>query len=101
MQSLRECKLSEAFWSIHSDVYKSAIALFLGELLYKVIREEEANTGLFEFLYHSICFIGQMDRGMPISFIFYGSLSKYLGFLPLDNQDDCRYFDIKTGAFAL
>ncbi|MDR1055775.1 MAG: DNA repair protein RecO [Prevotellaceae bacterium] len=102
MQSIRECKLSETFNSIHLDVYKSAIALFIGELLYKVIREEEINNNLFEFLYHSICLLDELDDGiLNFHLHFMVQLSRYLGFLPVNNFEDNTYFDIKTGRYCL
>lgn len=101
MQSIKECRLAETFNSIHFDVYKNAIALFIGELLYKVVREEEVNAGLFEFLYHSICLLDEMTDGIANFHLhFMVQLSKYLGFLPSDNVEGHNFFDIKSAMFT-
>jgi len=101
MQSIRECKLAETFNTIHVNVYKSAIALFIGELLYKVIREEEVNNGLFEFLYNSICLLDELEDGISNFHLhFMTQLSKYLGFLPSNNSGNNVYFDIKSGQYT-
>lgn len=101
MHTIRECKLAETFNTIHNDVRKSAIALFIGELLYKVIREEEVNSGLFEFLYHSVCLFDELDEGISNFHLhFMVQLSRYLGFLPSNNIADNSYFDIKASEYT-
>ena len=42
LQSMKEVQLAHPFRSIPFDIRKSSIALFLNEILYKSIREEEA-----------------------------------------------------------
>ena len=102
MQSIRECKLTVPFNTIHLDVYKSTIALFISELLYKVIREEEFNSGLFDFLYHSIQLFDELENGVSNFHLhFMVQLSRYLGFLPAVNADENRYFDMKSGNYTL
>ena len=54
LQRLKEIKCEHPFVSIPSDVSKSAILLFLNEILYKSIREEEKNPELFDFLFTSL-----------------------------------------------
>ena len=64
IQRLKECQLTVPLQSIPFTLTKSSLALFISELLYKVIREEEPNTDLFDFLYHSIMMLDQLEDGV-------------------------------------
>ncbi|MCL1973220.1 MAG: DNA repair protein RecO, partial [Bacteroidetes bacterium] len=48
---------------IRGDVLKSSIALFLGELLYKSIKEEESHLPLYRFLVESIQTLNDLENG--------------------------------------
>lgn len=56
---ITEAKSFYPFSSIPYDPYKSSIALFLAEFLYRAVREEAENHPLFAYLQHSI--IGWMS----------------------------------------
>lgn len=102
IQRLKEFQLEVPLQSIPFTLGKSSLALFISELLYKVIREEEPNTELFSFLYHSILMLDELDDGIANFHLhFLAQLSKYLGFYPnTARQEDAAYFDIKTGEFS-
>ena len=51
---LKEYKLSGVYQAIPFDVVKSTIAIFIGEILYKVLRSEESDEHLFNFICQSI-----------------------------------------------
>ncbi len=53
LQSIKEVHLALPYQEIPFDIRKSSIALFLNELVYKTIREEEANPDLFEFIWNA------------------------------------------------
>jgi len=103
MQRLKELQLSVPLQSIPFDIAKSSLALFISELLYKLVREEEPNTELFGFLYHSILLLDELREGVPNFHLhFLAQLSKYLGFYPNSaKQENAAYFDIKTGEFCI
>src|SRR3990172_7140574 len=54
LQRIRDVSGNPPLSSIPYDFPKSSVALFIAEILYKSIREEEANTNMFEFIFHSI-----------------------------------------------
>ncbi|PIZ05346.1 MAG: DNA repair protein RecO, partial [Flavobacteriales bacterium CG_4_10_14_0_8_um_filter_32_5] len=54
LQHLKSIKLDIPFQYIPFDVYKGSIAFFVAEVIYKTIKEEEANSELFDFLYNSV-----------------------------------------------
>src|SRR5690349_16246457 len=50
MEHFKEIKIASPFQSIHSDIYKSTIVMFVSEILHHSIHEEEKNETLFTFL---------------------------------------------------
>lgn len=103
IQRLKEFQLSDPLHSIPFSLTKSSMAIFISEVLYKVIREEEPNTELFDFLYHSILMLDELEDGFANFHLhFLAQLSKYLGFYPnAASTEDATYFDIKTGEFCV
>ncbi len=101
------CKLKEVsteftFSTIPFDPVKRAIALFIGEVVYRTIREEEANTTMFSFLMNSIQLLDVMHSGIAnFHLMFLAQLTRYLGFFP-GNQwtDSTPIFDYKNGLFV-
>jgi DNA repair protein RecO (recombination protein O) len=65
------------------DIAYSSIALFLSEVLSKVLKEEEANPVLFEFLEASFQFLDQAPghtENFHLQFLW--NLTEFLGFYP-------------------
>ena len=50
LQFFKEIKSGYIYKSLHTNIYKSAIVLFLSEVLNTALKEEEQNEGLYEFL---------------------------------------------------
>ena len=101
MQYLKEYVFSPLLPDISGDARKSAIAMFTGEFLYKVLKEEESNPTLFGFLDHSVCMLDLLVEGVANFHLhFMVQLSKYLGFsIPLGKAGR-KYFDIKLCEFV-
>ncbi len=69
--------------SLFQDPVKSSMVLFLSEWLKKVLKEEEHNHPLFDFLTTSLNEMdrpGQLHPSFHLSFLLH--LTRYLGFLP-------------------
>jgi len=101
LQTVREVKISIPFQTIITDIRKSSIVLFLSELLYRSIREEEPNETLFGFLWHALQVLDTTEE-MVASFhlVFALKLCKYLGFQPQKNKSDTnRFFSLREGLF--
>jgi DNA repair protein RecO (recombination protein O) len=83
MQRLKEASCSFRYDSIPFTVTKSTIALFLAEILYLTLREEESNPSLFDFLNHAFQLLDSKSEGIPnFHLLFLLHYSKYLGFFP-------------------
>ena len=101
LQRTREIRISHPYQSLPYHIVKSSQAIFLAELLYKVLKEEEARTELFQFLSHSFQLLDLLDQGEAnFHLLFLSQLSRYMGFAPSNNySDENRLFDMASGTF--
>ena len=98
LQSMKEVQLALPFRSIPFDIRKSSIALFLNEILYKSIREEEPNAPLFDFLWNAITFLDETsDPFLSFHVVFLMKLTRFLGFYPHEGQGGL--FNLKEGRY--
>jgi DNA repair protein RecO (recombination protein O) len=80
---LKELSCPFHYTSIPFSITKSTISLFLGEILWLTLREEEANEGLFNFLFHAFQLLDSKDEGVAnFHLLFLIHYSRYLGIFP-------------------
>jgi DNA repair protein RecO (recombination protein O) len=60
--------------SIPYDIRKSSVLMFINEMLYKSVREEEANPALFEFISHAVQILDLSSVGQLTRLLTTGSL---------------------------
>lgn len=102
LQRIGEINHANQYKTITTDIVKSAIALFMAEVVYKSIKEQESNPDLFHFLETAISFLDEHT----LSFANYPSfvliqLTKYLGSFPENNfSTSSPYFDLAEGKFV-
>ena len=102
LQQIKEAKAAIPLAGLMADPVKSTVSLFLSEILYRTLKEEEANTELFSFLENSIRYFDLADNGVA-NFHLYMlvHLTRFLGFFPMDNhQSDEDWFNLRSGKFA-
>ncbi|MBT8394864.1 MAG: DNA repair protein RecO, partial [Bacteroidia bacterium] len=99
LQSISEAKPSAFYQSIYSNVAKSAIVMFLAEVLNGVLKEEEKNELLFTYLETTLQWLDANDEFSNFHLLFLLNLSKYLGFYPDLNLSESIYFNLKDGKF--
>lgn len=99
---VKEAKSVHPFSTLPYDPYKSSIALFLAEFLYRAIREEAENRPLFSYLQHSIIWLDECRSGFAnFHLVFLMRLSRFLGLYPnLDNYSGGDYFDLQNACFT-
>lgn len=101
LQKLKELSLLRHFMEIPYNIQKSAIAMFINEVLQKSIREQESNPPLFDFIENSVVFLDETSAKVQnFHLIFMTNLTRYLGFYPQNNYSSKNpYFDMMEGAF--
>ncbi len=83
------------------DVRRSTIALFIAEVLYRLVKESEPNEHLFDFVWGSIEALDLLEEGVANFHLwFLSNLSRFLGFSPTNNYTKGCYFDIKEGCYT-
>lgn len=93
----REAKQLYHYTSLFVDPIKSAIALFLCEILCSVLVEEEPHSELFYFLSNSFKeFDNKNTAYSDFHLWFLLHLTKYLGFYP-HLEKNSSYFDLASG----
>lgn len=83
------------------DVRKSTMALFMAEVLYRLVKESEQTDGLFDFVWGSVEALDALDEGIANFHLwFLANLSRPLGFSPDNEYSDGDYLDIRDGHFT-
>ena len=102
LQRLREYKMGYVFHTIPFDIYKISLLLFLAEVLYKTIKEEEANEALFHFIEQTIVTLDQTKQSTGnYHLTFLLQLSEHLGFFPHgDFSETLPCFDLMEGQYC-
>jgi DNA repair protein RecO (recombination protein O) len=102
LQRAREIRIKTPYQSVPYDVVKASQAIFLGELLHKVLKEEESREELFQFLSHSFQLLDLLQNGVAnFHLLFLIHLSRYMGFAPNNNYSLTNpYFDLIAGNFG-
>ena len=100
LEQLKEIKINSHFRSIHTNIIKSTIALFLSEMLNHSIREEEKNESLFLFLEHSLQWFDEHQDVADFHLIFLLEMTKHLGFYPDISDLQYPFFDTQSGVFV-
>ena len=100
LENFKEIKIATPFHSIHSNVVKSTMVMFLSEILHHSIHEEEKNEPLFTFLEAALHWLDNHKEISNFHLIFLLETTKYLGFyLDVSNVDQ-KYFEMSEGIFS-
>lgn len=101
IQHIKEIGYKQQFKSIPFNMAKSSIAMFLNEIIFRSIQEEESNKELFDFLYHAIIYLDEYQEHVNnFHLLFLIKFSRYLGFYPGGEQSKhTPYFDLLEGRY--
>ena len=99
LESIREAKVYFPYKTIHAEILKNSLVLFLAELLTNVLQESDADPSLFKYLEQSLQLLDKTDKLGHYHLLFMLQLSKYLGFYPEDTEQAQDYFDLLEGQF--
>ncbi len=100
IQYIKEVSQDKQYQNIPFEVIKSSIAIFINEILYKSIREEEANPELFAFIYNALIHLDKTEEPANFHIFFMLNLTKFLGFYPKNNySESTKSFNLEEGEF--
>ena len=101
LRQIIDLKVIDPFTDLPFNPVKRTIAIFIAELIFNAIKEQEPNLKLFEFLYNSIHWIDLSKESYNnFHLLFMMKFTKHLGFYPmLDGDNEAKYFDLQQGVF--
>ncbi len=102
MQLIKEFSVSYSPANIFSDIRKTSVAIFLGEVLTSILRQESPNENLFRFIEDSIVYFdNSTENYVNFHIAFLAGLSSYLGFEPQSRSTAKEhFFDMINGSFV-
>ena len=99
LQTIKDVKLDYNYTSLHTHILKSAIAMFLAEVLSSVLREEEENQLLYNYIETTFRWLDTKDEFSNFHLLFLLNLTKHLGFYPDTSDTNQMYFNLNNGLF--
>lgn len=96
---IKEAKISTPYTTIHNNVIKQTMMVFLSEVLTHALKEEEENQPLFSYLETAFQWLDSHEKTPNFHLIFLMNLTKYLGFYP-EKGKQFLYFDLIEGKFT-
>lgn len=101
IQTIKDVRVSYPFSGIPFDPVKNSLALFLSEVLYRVLRRSEPDEPLFDFVHKSVEALDCCEFGLAnFHLVFLMKLTRYLGFEPNTDQEQLPYFDLMNGIYT-
>lgn len=100
LEHFKEIKIATPFQSVHSDLVKSTIVMFVSEILHHSIHEEEKNEPLFDFLETALQWLDHHDEIANFHLILMLETTKHLGFYPDISEMDFPFFELTEGVFS-
>lgn len=100
LEHFKEIKIAAPFQSIHLDIFKSTIVMFISEIVHHSIHEEEKNESLFVFLEAALQWLDEHDEMANFHLILMLEMTKYFGFYPDTSDMDMPFFEMNEGVFT-
>lgn len=102
LHRIRETKLCYPLTELFCNPVKNVLALFLAEVLFRVVKDTEPDPRLFDYLYESVRLLEFADKGVAnFHLVFLLRLLYYMGIYPYaDSYKAGSYFDMANGVFV-
>ena len=96
---IKEVKTEKLYNSLHSDIQKSSVIIFLSEILNNIFKEETTvNKDLFTFLLNTFSWYDEVKSCNSFHIKFLIELSRFIGFYPNINNKNDSFFNLESGS---
>lgn len=99
LETIREAKVLQPYKTLHTNVVKSGMVMFLSEMLKNCVIEEERNEDLYEYLENAFFWLDSHDDIANFHILFLLKLSSHLGFFPDMSNIEAQNFNLLEGCF--
>lgn len=99
LERIQEAKIIHHYKTLHTDLVKSGIVMFLAEMLKIAIQEEEANPDMFDYIRNALTWLDTHKAVANFHILFLLNLTSYLGFYPDNAYSNRKYFNLQEGNF--
>lgn len=99
LEGIREAKVIHPYKTLHTDIVKNSMVLFLAEMLTNSVQEQEKDLALYNYLEYSLNWLDAHDDIANFHILFLLNLTKFLGFYPDTHFKNATYFDLQEGQF--
>jgi len=99
LERINEAKVYFHYSSLHTNIVKSSLVLFLAEMLKNAIQEEEKNEHLYEYIESAFQWLDIHDESANFHILFLLKLTMFLGFYPDTTNIKKTYFNLLEGTF--
>ena len=97
---IKEVKLYNHYISIHTNILKSSISLFIAEVLSNLLKEEEEDLQLYNFIESALIWFDINETDTNFHLLFLLEFTKYLGCYPNAVKPDALFFNLDNGSFG-
>lgn len=99
LERIQEAKVLHPYQTLHTNVVKAGMVMFLSEMLKNCIKEEERNQELYEYLENAFYWLDSHDDIANFHILFLLKLTTHLGFFPDTLNIEGENFNLLDGCF--
>lgn len=99
LERIQDAQILVPYKTLHTQVVKTSLVMFLSEILKNSVKEEEANLELFRFLMSSLLWLDENEKIANFHLAFLLKLTGHLGFYPDFIHCELPYFNLMDGVF--
>ncbi len=100
LERIKEAKVGHIYQSLHTDIYKSSVVMFLSEICSFVCTVEHSEPELYRFLEEKLYFFDKNVFLANFHLKFLIDLTQYLGFYPDTSDNNFSFFNTEEGVFS-
>ncbi|MFD2566676.1 DNA repair protein RecO [Pseudotenacibaculum haliotis] len=100
LQSIREAQVTHVYATLHTDVIKQSVVMFLSEMMSNSIQEQESSHLLYDYLEQAFLWLDSHDDLANFHLLFLLNLTRFLGFYPDTSEMNKNNFHLREGIFT-
>jgi len=101
LEYIKEVKISYPYKTLHTQILKSTLVIFLAEMLSNTIHEEVEDKALFSYFEEALIWLDSNAEIANFHILFLLNLSMHLGFYPDTSTLPNKYFNLLEGNFQV